>query len=96
MKHYPFFRFVLTMIIMYGTPACPDCVRVKSFLESKLVPYKFVDTAAEEGAQEAMLGLNGGIQKIPTLVFPDGSVLIEPANDELDAKIKELNLDMQF
>jgi mycoredoxin len=30
---------------------------------------------------------NGGCRSVPTIVFPDGSVLVEPSNAELEAKL---------
>ena len=35
-----------------------------------------------------MLRLNGGDRWVPTLLFTDGSVLVEPSNTELDAKLE--------
>ncbi|TMD77070.1 MAG: glutaredoxin-like protein, partial [Chloroflexi bacterium] len=29
---------------------------------------------------------NGGMQSVPTIVFPDGSILVEPGPRELAAK----------
>jgi mycoredoxin len=34
-----------------------------------------------------MLRLNGGDRRVPTLLFPDGSVLVEPSGAELAAKV---------
>jgi hypothetical protein len=34
-----------------------------------------------------MLRLNGGDRRVPTLLFPGGSVLVEPTSAELAAKL---------
>ena len=31
--------------------------------------------------------INGGARSVPTIVFPDGSVLVEPGDRELGAKL---------
>ena len=46
-----------------------------------------MDVEAREGAGEEMLRLNGGDRRVPTLQFPDGTVLVEPSNAELGAKL---------
>jgi mycoredoxin len=35
---------------------------------------------------------NGGKRVVPTIFFPDGSVLVEPSNQTLSEKIIELGL----
>ncbi len=37
-----------------------------------------------------MLGLNGGVWRAPTILMPDGSVLVEPSNSELKAQVGRL------
>jgi mycoredoxin len=37
-------------------------------------------------ATEFVMQLNRGYQSVPTIVFPDGSVLVEPSWEELKAK----------
>jgi len=37
--------------------------------------------------------INKGYQSIPTIIFPDGKVLIEPSNEELDEAINRLKKD---
>jgi mycoredoxin len=33
--------------------------------------------------------VNGGYKSVPTIVFPDGSVLVEPSNAALEKKLGE-------
>jgi len=72
---------------MYGTYWCPDCKRSKKFLGEQHVPYEWVDIERDEAAREYVQQLNGGRRVIPTIRFPDGTVLIEPSNAELAAKL---------
>jgi mycoredoxin len=74
-------------IVVYGTAWCGDCRRAKKLLERRGIDYAWVDVEEQKGAKEGMLRLNGGDRRVPTLLFPDGSVLVEPSNVELGAKL---------
>ncbi len=74
-------------IVVYGTAWCGDCRRAKKLLERRGVQYAWVDVEEQEGASEEMLRLNGGDRRVPTVLFPDGTVLVEPSNAELGAKL---------
>ncbi len=77
-------------IVVYGTAWCGDCRRAKKLLERRGIECVWVDVEAREGAGEEMLRLNGGDTRVPTLLFPDGSVLVEPSNAQLSAKLDGL------
>lgn len=66
------------MLKLYGTTWCQDCQRVKGFLGAREIDYEWIDVAK----------INKGCQVVPTLVFDDGSVLVEPTNEELAEKLK--------
>ena len=51
--------------------------------------YTWVDIDREPSATEVMLRLNGGYRTVPTVVFPDGRVLVEPSRAELEAALEE-------
>ena len=74
-------------IVVYGTAWCGDCRRAKKLLEMRGIDYAWVDVEEQKGAKEEMLRLNGGDRRVPTLLFPDGSVLVEPSNAELGTKL---------
>ncbi|MDP6402910.1 MAG: glutaredoxin domain-containing protein, partial [SAR202 cluster bacterium] len=74
-------------IIVYGAPWCPDCKRSKQFLGEQRVPYNWVDIDLDEEGRRYVQRVNNGKQIIPTIVFEDGSVLVEPSNSELAAKL---------
>lgn len=73
-------------IVVYGTAWCGDCRRAKKLLERRGIGYVWIDVEEQKGAMDEMLRLNGGDRRVPTLLFPDGSVLIEPSNTELDGR----------
>ena len=74
-------------ITVYGAPWCPDCKRSKQFLGEQRVPYNWVDIDQDEEGRLRVQQLNSGRQIIPTIVFEDGSVLVEPSNAEMAAKL---------
>ena len=74
-------------ITVYGAPWCPDCKRSKQFLGEQRVPYNWVDIDQDEKARLYVQQVNSGRQIIPTIVFADGSVLVEPSNAEMAAKL---------
>lgn len=74
-------------ITLYGTGWCSDCKRSKQFLGEQRVHYDYVDVDADPAGRAVVQGHNGGKDIIPTIVFDDGSVLVEPSNAELAAKL---------
>ena len=74
-------------ITVDGAPWCPDCKRSKQFLGEQRVPYHWVDIDQDEEGRSYVQQANDGRQIIPTIVFEDGSILVEPTNAELAAKL---------
>jgi thioredoxin reductase (NADPH) len=73
-------------ITVYGTYWCPDCRRSKRFLSEHQIPFDWVDIEQNEEAQTYIEKLNNGKRIIPTIVFGDGSILVEPSNADLARK----------
>jgi mycoredoxin len=48
-----------------------------------------VDIDKEPLAARTVLALNGGYRTVPTIVFPDGRVLVEPSRRQLDEALAE-------
>ncbi len=74
-------------ITVYGAPWCPDCKRSKQFLGEQRVPYNWVDIDQDEEGRSYVQQANNGRQIIPTILFEDGSILVEPSNAEMAAKL---------
>ncbi|MDF1555764.1 MAG: FAD-dependent oxidoreductase [Deferrisomatales bacterium] len=74
-------------IVLYGTTWCPDCKQAKRFFGEHRVPYTNVDIEQDTRAMEFVVTLNHGKQIVPTIVFPDGTVLMEPSDAELAEKL---------
>jgi thioredoxin reductase (NADPH) len=62
------------------------------FLGEQRIHYHWVDIEQDAEGQALVERLNDGKRIIPTIVFADGSILVEPSNAELAAK---LNLQTQ-
>ncbi len=74
-------------ITVYGAPWCPDCRRAKAFLSSHKVAFDWVDIDEDPAGLAKVRELQSGGQTIPTIVFPDGSLLLEPSDEELASKL---------
>ena len=75
------------MLVLYGASWCPDCRRSKAFLGEQRVPFHYVDLEAHPEEDATVERYNDGKRIIPTIVFPDGSHLAEPSNEELAEKL---------
>ncbi len=76
-------------VVMYGTTWCGDCRQTKKILEKRGVDYAWVDVERKKGAREEMLRLNGGDRRVPTILFPDGGVLVDPTIPQLNERLDE-------
>ncbi len=77
------------LIKMYSTTWCGDCHRAKRVFDDLGALYENINIETETGALVEMMQLNGGRQSVPTILFPDGSVLVEPSNTELIRHLAE-------
>ncbi len=77
-------------ITMYGADWCGDCRRAKAWFDERDIAYTYVDLVDNPDETERVLERNNGVKKIPVIVFDDDSHLVEPSNDELAAKMTEL------
>ena len=60
---------------------------VKEFLSRNLIPYQWIDVDADESMKEQVLSITGDINKIPVVLFPDGSQMVTPSNNEIAEKV---------
>lgn len=73
-------------IKMYATNWCGDCRMAKRWLDSHGVSYEYINIEEDLKAAEYVVRINGGMRSVPTIVFPDGSILVEPSPRELASK----------
>lgn len=77
-------------IVMFTTTWCSDCRRAKRVFAALHVPYREVDIEKHAEAADLVARINHGARSVPTIVFPDGTVLVEPSNAVLEKKLTEL------
>ena len=77
----------MDQITVYGAPWCPDCRRSKAFLMEQRIPFTWVDIDTDAEGLRFVEELQQGGRTIPTIMFPDGSHLLEPSNAELAEKL---------
>ena len=73
-------------IVLYGVSWCSDCVRAKRVFAENKIEYIEIDIDKDSKAADFVKEVNGGSRSVPTIIFPDGAVLVEPSNKELIAK----------
>ncbi len=79
-------------ITMYGADWCGDCRRSKRLLEELDVQITHIDVEADLSAADKVKEINGGAQSIPVIVFPDGTHMTEPSDNDLKAKLVALGV----
>ena len=76
-----------TRITVYGTTWCGDCRRVRTFLDTKQIPYAFINIDQDKEGEQFVIKTNRGMRSVPTIVFEDGSILVEPSTKTLADKL---------
>ncbi len=78
---------ITTEITLYGTSWCGGSRRARQLLEKSQIPYLWVDIEHDEKSAQVVEGLTGGYRSVPTIVWPDGSCMVEPTMQELAKKL---------
>lgn len=76
-------------LTVYATRWCPDCMGARAVLDACGVSYRWIDINQDEEAADRVVEINGGFRSVPTILFPDGRVLVEPSRRELQAALGE-------
>jgi len=79
-------------IKFYTTDWCGDCIRSKALLKKLNVEFDEINVDDDTEANEYITKLQNNQRRIPTIVFEDGSFLVEPSDPQLYSKLEELNL----
>jgi mycoredoxin len=74
-------------IILYGTNWCGGCRRCRLLLDRFGISYQWIDIDQDEEAGKLVKHLNRGYRSVPTIIWPDGSMLTEPTEQELAKKL---------
>jgi mycoredoxin len=74
-------------LTVYGASWCPDVKRSRALLDREGVEYSYVDVEADADAEQRVRELQDGARRIPTIVWEDGTFLVEPSDEELSGRL---------
>ena len=74
-------------LVMYSTPWCGYCQRLKSQLNREGIAFTEINIEEQPEAAEFVMSVNGGNQTVPTVVFPDGSAQTNPSLADVKAAL---------
>lgn len=77
---------------MYGTPWCGDTIRAKKVLNEHKIDFEWIDINKDKEAEKLVKEINKGNRSVPTIIFPDDSILVEPDKQTLIDKLRTLGL----
>lgn len=75
-------------IVVYGADWCIDCRRTKRFLTQNQIPFEWINIEQDKQGEQFVISTNKGMRSIPTIVFEDGSILVEPSTEQLTKKLQ--------
>jgi len=75
-------------ITVYGVSWCGDCRRAQRFFQQYNIPYNWINIDKDKNAEAFVIKTNQGMRSVPTIVFPDGSILVEPSTYHLAQKLE--------
>lgn len=78
-------------LTMYTTAWCGFCKNLKRQLARAGVEITEVDIEQDPEAAKFVEGVNGGNQTVPTLLFSDGSTMVNPSAKQVQAHLAELS-----
>jgi glutaredoxin len=81
-------KLIYGEIILYGTTWCFDTRQSRRFLDNNQIPYRYIDINNDQEARAFVEKVNHGCRSVPTIVFPDQCILVEPSDAELDEKCR--------
>jgi len=74
-------------LTMYTTQWCGFCRNLKNQLARVGIQMAEVDIERDPAAADFVMSVNGGNQTVPTVVFPDGSVMTNPSANQVRARL---------
>ncbi|MBE2222250.1 MAG: NrdH-redoxin [Anaerolineae bacterium] len=74
-------------ILLYSAKWCPDCHRTKFFFDEYGISYKEIDVDEDEAGLALVKKVNQGYRMVPTVIFPDGTIFVEPPNSAVANKL---------
>lgn len=74
-------------LVVYTSRTCGQCWALKSWLERRQIEYREIDIGGDAVARQFVRRAAGGYTSVPTVVLPDGRVLVEPSRSDIAAAL---------
>jgi mycoredoxin len=75
-------------LIVYGHQYCVDVIQLQGYLKRNAIEYEWRDIAeGDPRFKDELRLLAEGYLSVPTVIFPDGEVLVEPNPKEVLARL---------
>jgi mycoredoxin len=78
-------------LTMYTTTWCGFCRNLKRQLAKAGIEIAEVDIERDPAAAEYVMSVNGGNQTVPTVLFPDGTALVNPSAAQVRDRLAAVN-----
>jgi mycoredoxin len=78
----------------YGAMWCGDTRRARAWMDKHKVSYVWIDVDKDAEGSEYVKAVNNGNRSIPTIMFPDGSMLVEPSTQKLETHVRATGVPM--
>ena len=78
---------VTPLITIYGTSWCGGSRRARLLFDRNNITYTWIDIDLDDKSAKYVESLNRGFRSVPTIVWPDGSMLVEPSEDQIAKKL---------
>lgn len=76
-----------TAIKFYGTSWCYETRKSRRVFTELGVDYDYIDIDKDSDGRRFVESVNHGYRSVPTILFPDGSTLVEPSAQILREKL---------
>jgi mycoredoxin len=80
----------MKIIQVYGTRWCGDTRRALRIMDERKVAYDWINIDQDKAAEAFVKETNQGYRSVPTIIFPDESILVEPSNQKLIEKLESM------
>jgi len=80
----------LKEIKVYGTWWCGDTRRALKVFNDRMIDFDWIDIDKDSVGEKFVKENNQGYRSVPTIVFPDGDILVEPSTQALNEKLDQL------
>ena len=78
-------------LTMFTTSWCGFCRNLKSQLARAGIEVTEVDIERDHAAAQYVMSVNGGNQTVPTVLFPDGTALVNPSSAQVRARLEAVS-----